>query len=91
MSERINAQFKATEVYISAEEEHARDIAKAIADGKPESEVDVPTGMEKTPEAADEWNRLLAAEPHLWRSIARTEMQQALMALTRAIAQPSSY
>ena len=35
--------------------------------------------------------RLALAEPQRWASIARTHFQEGLMALTRAIAQPSSF
>lgn len=86
IGDRINAQFDATKVYISVEEEEARDRE---ANGGKLS--DVPTGMVRTVDAENEWNRMLAAEPHRWRSIAVTGMQQALMALTRAVAQPGSF
>lgn len=39
----------------------------------------------------DEVTRIAAAEPLRWRSIAKTDIQTALMALTRAVAQPSSF
>lgn len=86
VGDRINQQFDATKVYISVEEEEARDRE---ANGGKLS--DVPTGMVRTVDAENEWNRMLAAEPHRWRSIAVTGMQQALMALTRAVAQPGSF
>lgn len=46
--------------------------------------------------AVDEGNvtetaRINAAEPQRWAAIAKTHMQEALMALTRAVAQPSSF
>lgn len=38
-----------------------------------------------------ETKRLAAAEPGRWLSIAKTELQQGLMAATRAIAQPTFF
>lgn len=38
-----------------------------------------------------EYDRLKAAEPGRWASIARTDFQTGLMALTRAVAQPTSF
>ncbi|MCW5666480.1 MAG: hypothetical protein KIT35_21830 [Piscinibacter sp.] len=44
------------------------------------------------PTAAEtELDRLTAAEPGRWVSIARTHFQEGLMALTRAVAQPGSF
>lgn len=40
---------------------------------------------------SDEAKRIDAAQPMRWAAIARTDFQQALMALTRAIAQPGSF
>jgi predicted Zn-dependent peptidase len=42
-------------------------------------------------EASDEIKRIQAAEPERWAALARTEFQQALMALTRSVAQPTSF
>jgi hypothetical protein len=39
----------------------------------------------------DEPKRLEQAEPERWIAIARTKFQEALMALTRAVAQPTSF
>jgi hypothetical protein len=39
---------------------------------------------------AQEWRRFNAAEPKRWAAIAKTDIQTGLMALTRAVAQPSS-
>ncbi|POS05316.1 hypothetical protein C3Y08_25175 [Burkholderia gladioli] len=36
-----------------------------------------------------EFQRFLAAEPHRWVEIAKTDIQTAIMALVRAVAQPS--
>lgn len=38
-----------------------------------------------------ETTRLDEAQPHRWVSIARTDFQTGLMALTRAVAQPTSF
>jgi hypothetical protein len=38
-----------------------------------------------------EYQRIAAAEPLRWSSIARTHFQQGLMALTRAVAQPGKF
>lgn len=75
----INGCFKSTEQYISLEEEAALDPT------------DAPTGMVKTPAAEAEWNRLIAAEPHRWLGEAKTDLQTGLMALTRAVAQPTTF
>jgi hypothetical protein len=40
---------------------------------------------------SDEAARIDAAQPMRWVAIARTEFQQATMALTRAVAQPTSF
>lgn len=40
---------------------------------------------------ADELARLSAAEPQRWRSLAKTKLQEGLMALTRAVAQPTTF
>lgn len=45
----------------------------------------------KADAASDESTRLDHAQPERWVSIARTHLQQGLMALTRAVAQPSSF
>lgn len=39
----------------------------------------------------DERLRLVAAEPFRWLAIAKTDMQTGLMALTRAVAQPTFF
>lgn len=39
----------------------------------------------------EEYDRLLAANPHMWINTAEMEMQVALMKLTRAVAQPSFF
>lgn len=39
----------------------------------------------------DEVNRLCAASPSRWASIGRTDLQTGLMALTRAVAQPTFF
>lgn len=39
----------------------------------------------------DEWARLDAATPRRWLAIARTDLQTGLMALTRAVAQPTFF
>jgi response regulator of citrate/malate metabolism len=39
----------------------------------------------------DEERRLAAAEPARWAAIAKTHMQESLMCLTRAVAQPTSF
>lgn len=45
-----------------------------------------------TQDAAElELLRLKAAEPERWASIGRTHFQEGLMALTRAVAQPTSF
>lgn len=85
VGERIKAQFAATNAYISIEDE------QKLIDALPAGDRDIPTGLVKTEAAEAEWARLIAAEPHRWRSIAMTDMQRALMALTRAVAQPSSF
>lgn len=79
----VNAQFDATKVYVPIEEEERR--------MRDRGEKDIPTGMEMTDEARIEWERLVAAEPHRWRAIAQTHLQEGCMAVTRAIAQPSSF
>jgi len=38
-----------------------------------------------------EEDRLTAAEPERWTAISKTHMQEALMSLTRAVAQPTSF
>lgn len=43
---------------------------------------------EASPESV-EFCRFLAAEPHRWADIARTDIQTGVMALVRAVAQPS--
>lgn len=42
-------------------------------------------------EKATEHQRMEHATPYRWVSIARTDLQTGLMALTRAVAQPSSF
>lgn len=39
----------------------------------------------------DELIRIEAAQPERWAAIARTHLQEGLMALTRAVAQPESF
>lgn len=39
----------------------------------------------------DEADRLTAAEPERWAALSKTSMQEALMFLTRAVAQPTSF
>lgn len=38
-----------------------------------------------------EYRRFLAAEPQRWASVARTHFQEGLMALTRSVAQPTTF
>lgn len=38
-----------------------------------------------------EQDRIRFAEPHRWKAISKTHLQEALMALTRSVAQPSSF
>lgn len=40
-------------------------------------------------DSAHEASRLNAAEPHRWAAIAKTDLQTGIMALVRAVAQPS--
>lgn len=40
---------------------------------------------------SDEEERLVNAQPQRWISIARTDLQTGLMALTRAVAQPTTF
>lgn len=40
------------------------------------------------PECQAELDRFLAAEPHRWASIGKTDIQTGIMALVRAVAQP---
>lgn len=42
-------------------------------------------------EMSSEELRLLAADPHAWLAAAKHELQTALMKLTRAVAQPTSF
>lgn len=42
-------------------------------------------------EAVADQDRIAAAEPRRWLSIARTDLQTGLMALTRAVAQPTFF
>jgi hypothetical protein len=44
-----------------------------------------------TEEGDAELARLTAAEPERWTALARTHLQEALMFLTRAVAQPASF
>lgn len=44
-----------------------------------------------TPEGHAESERLLATEPGRWAAIAKTHLQEGLMALTRAVAQPTFF
>ena len=39
-------------------------------------------------DAASEWDRFQAAEPHRWCAIGKTDIQTGIMALVRAVAQP---
>lgn len=39
----------------------------------------------------EERNRLLKAEPELWAALGKTHFQEGLMALTRSVAQPTSF
>lgn len=39
----------------------------------------------------EEYNRLTDADPHRWVNIAQSNLQQGLMALTRAVAQPTFF
>lgn len=50
-----------------------------------------PFGFERTEEQEQELARINKAEPQRWAGIARAHFQQGLMALTRAIAQPSTF
>lgn len=49
--------------------------------------------MHEAPKEAgdDEAARLSSAEPKRWAAIAKTDIQTGLMALTRAVAQPTSF
>lgn len=45
----------------------------------------------KTNPGEPEYERLTAANPYRWAAIAKTDFQTGLMALTRAVAQPTSF
>lgn len=47
--------------------------------------------QKKNIEDNNERNRIIAADPARWVAIAKTDFQTGLMALTRAVAQPSSF
>ena len=46
--------------------------------------------MQGASDEAQEFRRFLAAEPHRWAAIAKTDIQTGIMALVRAVAQPTS-
>jgi len=48
-------------------------------------------GDTPTPEQSAEITRLLDANPDRWAALARTDLQRGFMALTRAVAQPTSF
>jgi hypothetical protein len=81
VGQRLTAQYQAT--------------MPSYAEPQTESEHAVGTLCIDTPEQSAEkeaeGKRLQGAEPHRWRSIAKTHMQEGLMALTRAVAQPGSF
>jgi hypothetical protein len=56
-------------------------VQKNLADGSIAKEGDYMTESE----------RILAAEPSRWLAIGRTHMQEGVMALTRAVAQPEFF
>lgn len=49
------------------------------------------TQLSASREDADEVARIMAAEPARWVSVARTHFQEGLMALTRGVAQPTTF
>lgn len=81
----VNAQFEATKLYVSVEEEEKRIAAL------PEEQRDIPTGLVQTEEAKAEWQRIIDAEPYRWISIGKTDVQTAGMAFARAVAQPTTF
>ena len=62
-------------------------VAEQTGDARAESKnhPDYPYG------GSEEEERLQAADPNRWLSIARTDLQTGLMALTRAVAQPTTF
>jgi hypothetical protein len=45
----------------------------------------------RTEAQQDEYDRIARAEPHRWLAIAKTDLQTGYMAMTRAVAQPSTF
>lgn len=83
----LNAQYEATKVYLPMEEEERR-MKATLKEGET---LDIPSGLMPTDEAQAERERLMQALPHRWVAIATTNFQTAGMALTRAIAQPTTF
>lgn len=48
-------------------------------------------GQRRLAEGTEAMNRITIAEPARWAAIGKTDLQSGLMALTRAVAQPTSF
>lgn len=72
----LQAELSAKLAADAAEKSRASGVSQARAGGEPSAEM-------------VEWRRFAAAEPQRWASIGKTEIQQGVMALVRAVAQPA--
>ena len=59
--------------------------------GKVHAHLSAQTVAAANAESKDEEHRIDDAQPHRWAAIARTDFQTGLMALTRAVAQPTFF
>ena len=63
-------------------DEELKKVAAAASKAAPEHE---------SSDESVELRRFMAAEPHRWAAISKTDLQTGLMALVRAVAQPAGY
>lgn len=93
MMNTIKAMGPQLENLLYAVGQHVAEQRGAVADRKRQSEVTATVAEAHAifDAAKDEGKRLDDAQPERWAAIARTHFQEGLMALTRAVAQPTFF
>lgn len=56
-----------------------------------DAQIDAAASEDASQHGSDEFNRIVDAYPDRWVEIATTDLQTGLMALTRAVAQPTTF
>ena len=56
-----------------------------------DSQIDLAAAEDASETGSEEFNRIVDANPDRWVEIATTDLQTGLMALTRAVAQPTTF